>query len=338
MNHRTISRRSFVASSAAVLAYGCGDTRTGQAPDAAHAPSRPATTAATRPATAAAEPIIDIHQHTNYAGRTDEQLIAHQQNMGVTTTILLPAGRPVSTPTTHAGKSNGLAAQAGRNESCYAIARERPGQYYFFANEVSDLPDARAEIEKYLKLGAIGIGEQKFGIDVESGAADAIAGLAKEYGVPVLNHFQVGMYNHGYDRFHRVLEKYPAVNFIGHAQTVWANVDRKNVDDPKSLYPKTPVTPGGITDRYLRDYPNFFADISAGSGLNALNRDLDHARTFLKAHQDKILYGSDCNDRVGKAPLCQGAMTIVAIKRLAADKAVERKILHGNAARLFRIA
>ena len=40
---------------------------------------------------AAAEPIIDIHQHTNYRARTSAELIAHQQAMGVTQTILLPA-------------------------------------------------------------------------------------------------------------------------------------------------------------------------------------------------------------------------------------------------------
>ena len=36
--------------------------------------------------------VIDIHQHTDYSGRTDEQLIAHQRKMGITKTILLPAG------------------------------------------------------------------------------------------------------------------------------------------------------------------------------------------------------------------------------------------------------
>ena len=30
-----------------------------------------------------ADSIIDIHQHTNYSGRTDEQLIAHQHTMGI---------------------------------------------------------------------------------------------------------------------------------------------------------------------------------------------------------------------------------------------------------------
>ena len=41
----------------------------------------------------APEPIIDIHQHTNYRERTNAQLIAHQRAMGVTQTILLQIGR-----------------------------------------------------------------------------------------------------------------------------------------------------------------------------------------------------------------------------------------------------
>src|SRR6266481_6358249 len=41
----------------------------------------------------AAEPVIDIHQHTNNSGRTDQQLLAHQPTMGITKTVLLPAGR-----------------------------------------------------------------------------------------------------------------------------------------------------------------------------------------------------------------------------------------------------
>ena len=44
------------------------------------------------------ELIIDIHQHTHYHGRTDEQMINHQRAMGVTTTILLPSGKPVKRP------------------------------------------------------------------------------------------------------------------------------------------------------------------------------------------------------------------------------------------------
>jgi predicted TIM-barrel fold metal-dependent hydrolase len=78
-----------------------------------------------------------------------------------------------------------------------------------------------------------------------------------------------------------------------------------------------------------------FGDLSAGSGLNALTRDEEFAKDFIARHQDKLIYGSDCNDLDGTT--CQGAQTVAAIRRLAPSKAVERKLLYGNAKRLFRL-
>ena len=88
----------------------------------------------------AADPVIDIHQHTNYSGRTDQQLLAHQPTMGITKTVLLPAGR-----------TGGLAAGAGGNDTVVALSRAHPGEYVFFANELPDIPETKKVIEKYLK-------------------------------------------------------------------------------------------------------------------------------------------------------------------------------------------
>jgi predicted TIM-barrel fold metal-dependent hydrolase len=286
--------------------------------------------------TAAAEPIIDIHQHTHYHNRTDADLIAHQRTMGVTQTILLPAGSVVDCASTNHGKANGLAAQCSGNQSVMEFARRLPAEYLFAANEVSDLPQACAEIEKYIKLGAICIGEQKFHLDLDSAAMDKIAGLAQDYNVPVLIHVEERTYFSALDRFHKTLEKYPRVNFIGHAVSWWANID-KNYDLTKGSYPKGKVTRGGITDRLLSDYPNMYGDMSAGSGLNALTRDEEHGRGFIKRHQDKLLYGSDCADSLGAGEKCSGSQMIAAIRRLSPGKAVERKLLYENAKRLFKL-
>jgi len=150
-------------------------------------------------------------------------------------------------------------------------------------------------------------------------------------------HWQFQMYNYGFDRFHRMLEKYPKVNFLGHAQTWWAHIDGKYTDDTAQLYPKGPISPGGLSDRYLRDYPNMYGDLSAGSGLNALTRDEGFTRDFLSRHQDKLVFGSDCSDVDGTGPKCQGAQTIATIRRLAASRSIERKLLHDNAKALFRL-
>jgi len=272
---------------------------------------------------AAAEAIIDIHQHTNYSGRSDDVLVAHQRKMGITKTVLLPAG-----------SRYGLAADAFGNDSVVALARRYPGEYVFFANELPDIPETRQVIEKYLKLGAIGIGEQKFPVECDSPSIHLIAEIARDYRVPVLLHFQHKAYNLGFERFHTVLAKYPTVNFIGHAQTWWGNIDKSH--DQAVMYPKTKVTPGGISDRLLSDYPNMFGDMSAGSGLNSMLRDEDQAREFLRRHQNKLLYGSDCNDPVGEGEKCSGSQAIAAIRRLASAE-VARKILYGNAARVLKL-
>jgi len=275
----------------------------------------------------AVEPIIDIHQHLGYSGRPDEVLLTHQRAMGATTTILLPAGRPVSRPSTHDGVSNGLQAQCLGNEACRQFAKTHGKSFAFGANE---------EIDRYLKRGGVIIAEQKFGVECDAPEMQKIYELAQAHRVPVLMHWQFQMYNYGFERFYKMLEKYSRVNFLGHAQTWWANIDKNNADQTV-MYPKGPVTPGGLTDRYLSDYPNMYGDLSAGSGLNALTRDEDFSRDFLKRYQDKLVYGSDCSDLEGSGPKCQGAQTIATIRRLAGDKTIERKLLYGNAKKLFRL-
>lgn len=279
---------------------------------------------AAAPVLAASETVIDIHQHTNYTGRSDEELIAHQRALGVTKTVLLPAGSKF-----------GLAAGAGGNDTVVALARRLPKEFLFFANELPDIPETRSVISKYIKTGARGIGEQKFAVEADSKSIEGIAALAREYNVPVLLHFEHNNYNLNIDRFHRILERYPTVNFIGHAQTWWGNIDARHTQT--EMYPKGPVTPGGIADRLLSDYPNMYGDLSARSGLNSMLRDEEHARNFLKRHQNKLLFGSDCNDRNANGPECLGAQILAAVRSLAPDARARRRILSGNAARLLKL-
>ncbi len=268
--------------------------------------------------------VLDIHQHTNYSGRTDDQLAAHQRKMGVAKTILLPAGyKP--TP--------GL--DVGGNDTCVSLAHNHPKEFVYFANELPDIPATRETLEKYLKTGAPGIGEQKFHVDCDSSSMQLVARIALEHHVPVLMHFQHDTYNLHIERLHTMLQKFPKVNFIGHAQTWWANIDRNC--DQVTMYPKGKVTPGGITDRLLSDYPNMYGDLSAGSGLNSMLRDEDQARDFLKRHQDKLMFGSDCTDTVGEGDKCLGAQILAAVRRLAPDPKIQRKIFHQNARRIIKV-
>jgi predicted TIM-barrel fold metal-dependent hydrolase len=273
----------------------------------------------------AREPVIDIHQHIVYNDRTVQQLIAHQRTMGVTTSVLLPTG----------DRGEGHPGGSGDHEAVLELCRTHPGEFVFFANEISDHAEAPRIIERQLRRGAIGIGEQKFRVDCDSPDIERIAAVARSFDVPVLLHFQHGVYNRHIERFHRILEKFPTVNFIGHAQAWWGNIHKNH--DQTDNYPRGLVTPGGITDRYLSDYPNCYADLSAGSGYNAITRDEDRYREFIVRHQNKLVYGSDCSEATGRRPECVGANILAAIRRLTPNKAIERKILYENAKRLLKL-
>lgn len=300
---RNLSRRDFLLAASATVLTGCATVQSSRE---------------------AGEPVIDIHQHTNYRGRSDSALRKHQQTMGVTTTVLLPAGRYY-----------GLDAQCGGNESVEALTRTFPKEFVFFANELPYLKEADVVIRGYLLRGGIGIGEQKFRVLADSAHLERVAAIARDFEVPLLLHFWDADYNMELPRFHKILKKFPTVNFIGHAQTWWGHIDKNH--DPRNVYPKGTVAPGGLTDQLLADYPNMFGDLSAGSGLNALKRDPEHAAVFLKRHSERLMFGSDCPDVEGRGATCTGSQILSAVRQYAGSKEVERRILYGNAKRILKI-
>jgi predicted TIM-barrel fold metal-dependent hydrolase len=312
-------------------------------------------------ATAApADPILDLHQHTLYAGRSDQQLIAHQQYHGVTITNLLPG-------------DGWLLSVVGGNADCASLQAKYPDQFVRFAcadpvegrmldiggpaleGPVDDL-GSREEANlglgwpaPALKLraaglgtgrrkGAIGIGEMKFHVPVDSPEMDRVYKLAEELRVPVLLHFEYHHYNLGFENLEKVLKRYPKVNFIGHAQTWWGHISAD--PDQNDMYPEGPVKPGGLLDKLLADYPNLYGDLSADSGLNAITRDPEFSRGFLKRHSRKLIWGSDCDCRDGKGGgvrrgYCIGGRCLEALRKLAPDPSDLRRILFDNGAELL---
>lgn len=88
------------------------------------------------------------------------------------------------------------------------------------------------------------------------------------------------------------LQEFPEIPFIGHGPLFWQHISGK-VSPDETMYPKGPVVEGGVTCRLLRTYPNLYADLSAGSGLNALTRDPGFTRKFIDEFAHKIIFGSD---------------------------------------------
>ena len=43
----------------------------------------------------------------------------------------------------------------------------------------------------------------------------------------------------------------------------------------------------------MRKYPNLWVDLSAGSGANAMLRDMEYAGSFMREFHERILFGTD---------------------------------------------
>jgi hypothetical protein len=65
-------------------------------------------------------------------------------------------------------------------------------------------------------------------------------------------------YNTRYGHFDHVLRAYPKTNFIRHGDLFWANISAELPTDRG--YPTGPVKPGGLSDKWLSDFPNLYAD------------------------------------------------------------------------------
>jgi predicted TIM-barrel fold metal-dependent hydrolase len=134
-------------------------------------------------------------------------------------------------------------------------------------------------------------------------------------------------YGGGIAAFERAVAACPQTHFIGHAPGFWAHISGGG-DHAMEPYPSGPLMPGGDIVRMLRTYANLHADISAGSGWNALNRDHAFTKNFLVEFQDRILYARDYFDSRHRELL----------DSLELPGPVREKIYSGNALRLAPLA
>jgi len=235
------------------------------------------------------------------------------------------------------GSTRGAEDAALRTEECREAAAAHPDELHWFCCAHPEDPDACKRVEEWAKAGAKGFGEHKVGLPCDDARSVELYRLAGSLGLPVLVHFEDANYNTAFERFADVLEKLPGTKFIGHAQTWSANISAP--DKGRSDYPKEPVTEGGLTDAWLGEYPNLYADLSAGSGLNACERDRDFYKDFVRRHREKLIFGTDCPCRDGRGGgwergTCFGEKMLSRLRELC-DEETFRAIAEGNLKRLL---
>jgi predicted TIM-barrel fold metal-dependent hydrolase len=252
--------------------------------------------------------IIDIHAHVfafpkrHYGNPPNtfmsmEEQIALMDAKGIDQAVILPLANP-ETP----------AELQSWGEVLY-ICERYPGRFIPFCNIDPRLPrrpdlitiDDFLEILNQCKaLGFKGIGEVTARIPWDDPSLDKLFAACEQVGFPLTFHTitpDVNSYglidDLGFPRFEKVLQKFPRLNFLGHSLSFWSEISGGITVSDKNSYPPGPVRPGGRLPELLRRYPNLNGDLSAGSGLNALSRDPEHAFRFIEEFQDRLFLGLD---------------------------------------------
>jgi predicted TIM-barrel fold metal-dependent hydrolase len=288
----------------------------------------------TAPATEWGSPVFDLHFHLRPQPASN---LAHLDGAGVT-------------------KAN-LLTRAAALDGVKALQAAAPGRFTWFTSYDVTKTDAEQVLTQAVKEGAQGFGEMKFHVAADGPELRRMYALAAELRVPILVHFQEvdhfpneGTWSTGFAQtFASILKGYPKTTFIGHADAFWANVSADYHNE--AAYPSGAIKRGGVTDRWLGEYPNLFGDMSANSSNNAMSRDPEFTADFVTRHQDKLLFGSDCscsdghgggvsqnnNPAAGRlSGKCVARETLGVLKRAGAP-AVFEKIVWGNAHKLLKI-
>lgn len=280
-------------------------------------------------------PVVDCHHHFR---RTPEANLAHLEGSGMSNAMVL--------------------ARDNSADQIGAMRAQYPGRFLgWFASTDITRPEAEDLLTKAVKAGAIGFGELKSHVAAAGPELRRMYALAADLGIPVLVHFQEvphtpteGTFATGFKEFEVVLKSYPKTRFVGHADAFWANVSADYANE--SAYPAGKIKRGGITDKLLADYPNLFADLSANSGNNALSRDPEFTAQFLRRHESKLIFGSDCACTDGKgggisqagnpaasrlAGKCVARETLTVLRKTVTPAAF-RKVTWENAHRIYRLS
>lgn len=159
--------------------------------------------------------------------------------------------------------------------------------------------DFRPILQFYKDAGCKGVGEYIPNLPFDDPLNMNVFKQVEEVGLPLTFHIGptiggcYGCYDElGLPRLEKVLKECPNLKMLGHSQPFWAEISADVTEETRGGYPKGKVTPGRVVE-LMREYPNLYGDLSAGSGYNAISRDPEFGYSFMEEFQDRLLFGTD---------------------------------------------
>ena len=254
--------------------------------------------------------IIDAHNHPDWHGHDLAKFLANMDANHIDVTWLLSWECPKDEYDPAYNQSMPDVGESGPVPfaRCLSYAERAPKRFVLGFCPDPRSADAIDRLKAMKEIYGVRVcGEMKLRMMYDDLDAIRLYRFCAAEKIPVVMHFDPEFdtgksyprpnwwYGGGIEVLERVLKACPETIFLGHAPGFWSHISGDAFRD-KEAYPTGPVAPGGIVPRLLRTYPNLYCDLSAGSGWNALHRDLGFARDFVLEFQDRILYARDYFD------------------------------------------
>ena len=255
--------------------------------------------------------IIDAHNHPDWHGKDFNRFLQDMDEKNIEKCWLLSWECPRNeyyNDTVKVVPSNLLGTTTGPIpfSRCVSYAERAPERFILgYAPDPRDADACNKLIAAHDIYNVRVCGELKYRVMYDNFDCLRLFRTAGMLKMPVIMHFdydrateagapRCDWYGGTIDTLERVLQDCPETTFIGHAPGFWIHISDDDLYK-KCSYPASdfPVTETGRITQLLRKYPNLYCDISAGSGLKALNRDKVHAIKFLTEFQDRVLYARD---------------------------------------------
>ena len=274
-------------------------------------------------------PFIDIHTHigrpfVNSDPLSPEDLLRKMDDCDIEKAVLLPLESPEAGDL-HCSTREAIAAHKAYPDRLIAFCAVDPR-----SGAALNRQKLQKVLTEYRDEGCLGFGEHKPGVPFDHPGSMNIYAVCNELNWPLLYH-RSGHINADDDRFstfEKLLREFPHVNFIGHA--CWWNFISADPEVSKG-YPDGKVIPGGRIDYFFKTYDNAYGDLSAHSGFNALNRDIEFARGFVERNKDRLLFGTDYLTPGQETPI------IEFLRSFGMSDEAFAAISEGNARRLLKL-
>ena len=288
---------------------------------------------------------IDVHAHAylfDYPTQdgvtqfcTVEEVLKRYDELGIEKGVLLP----LIGPETYIPQSNAEIAE---------ICKRYPDRFVPFFNidprgiKNSEFTDFSPWINWFKEHGYLGVGEFMPNMYFRDPRVWNMFRQFEAAGLPVIFDDTVYVNYHyglvdepGLPQLEMVLRSFPKLILLGHGPAFWSEMGTLETVFDRGRYPNYPIKEEGAVPKLFRRYQNLWGDLSAGSGYNALARDVNYAVNFLNEFQDRLCFGTDICYPTQQLPLAGFLLDLKKSGRISAE--VFEKIARGNIKRLLNI-